>query len=69
LADASATRDIEFPDLSLLLLIFLTWQFPRVATRKKEKVYFGGKYRIRDKEIPVLIAALIIFSNSILHLQ
>ena len=69
LADASATRDIEFPDLSLFLLMFLTWQFPRVATRKKEKVYFGGKYRIRDKEIPVLIAALIIFSNSILHLQ
>jgi len=69
LADTSATRDIEFPDLSLLLLIFLTWQFPRVATRPKEKVYFWGKYIIRDKDIPVLIAALIIFANSILHLQ
>ncbi len=69
LADASATRNIEFPDLSLLLLTFLTWQFPRLATHPKDKVYYRGKYSIRDKEIPVLIAAPIIFANSILQLQ
>jgi len=69
LDDVSKTGDNVFPISLLLLLLPLGALFPRVATGPREKVYFGGKFTIRDREIPLLIFALILFADSILQLQ